>query len=632
MKKSCSAPPAPPAARRHGRSARCVAGSALAASALLLVAVACKRSPDDGRPAGAPPQSAVRGASGGRFVEESAARGLDFRTHFLPTEQGANFKINLYDHGSGLSFADVDGDGDDDLLLLDQLGPNALYRNDGGRFTNVTEGSGVALEDRIAVAAVFGDMDEDGDQDLYVTTTRGGNALLRNDGNFRFTDVSKGSGTDLVAHSIQPVLFDYDLDGDLDLFVTNSAAWTTEKRGPENRYFEGMSTLGELLESRTEPADLFRNEGNLRFTDVTKEAGIADPGWGGDVAVFDADADGDLDLYVANMFGWSMFHRNEGGHFKEATRETFGRYPWGAVGTSVFDANGDGRLDLLVLDMHSDMWMEGPLPADQIEERVRYEGPEGPMARRNRWSEDRVQAYRDRLRAPMERCVFGNALFLAKPDGTYADAGLAAGVETFWPWGGAAADFDLDGDTDVYVPTGMGYPFLYWPAALLENGGSANFRNRAWDWSLEPPPGGSLQEERIGNAPAARSSRAAAVADIDADGRPDLVVSRFNDAALLFRSDATRRNWVGMKLTATRSARDAIGAIVTVKAGGKTFVRQVPTAGGYLAQSSRTLHFGLGEATTIESCEILWPGGRKQTVTGLTAGSVHALTEPKDPK
>src|SRR5215469_2669045 len=147
---------------------------------------------------GAPVRSSPPG-----FHDVAAASGLDFRMNFLPGEQGEKFKINLYDHGCGLAAADYDGDGHDDLLLINQLGANALYRNRGdGSFQRVTdETSPLALVDRICVGAAFGDYDNDGDQDLYITSTRGGNVLFQNQGGGRYREVTEEAGVSLVAHS-----------------------------------------------------------------------------------------------------------------------------------------------------------------------------------------------------------------------------------------------------------------------------------------------------------------------------------------------------------------------------------------------------------------------------------------------
>src|SRR5262249_7982692 len=167
-------------------------------------------------------------APGARFRECATEVGLNWQMKFLPDEQGEAFKINLYDHGCGVAVGDFDGDGLDDVYLVNQLGPNALYRNRGdGTFEDVAPAPAVAPGDRACVAARFVDYDNDGLPALFVTSTRGGNVLFKNLGGGKFKDVTRQAGLTHVGHSQTPVFFDYDNDGFLDLFLTNTAEWTS---------------------------------------------------------------------------------------------------------------------------------------------------------------------------------------------------------------------------------------------------------------------------------------------------------------------------------------------------------------------------------------------------------------------
>jgi hypothetical protein len=588
-------------------------------------------------PDGSSRASASTGGSGptaaaparGGFVEVARKAGLVFKMSYLPAEQGEHFKINLYDHGTGVAVGDADGDGRDDVYFLNEMGGNALFRNEGGGgFKDVTQWAGVALADRVCVAAVFGDVDSDGDQDLYVTSTRGGNVLFRNEGNGRFVDVTDLSGLTLFAHSEAATFFDYDGDGALDLFVSNTAAWTTEVRGPDGRYFEGRSGLYSLAASPVEQNVLYRNDGHGRFTNVTKEAGVAGPGWGGDVSVIDMDDDGRLDLLVANMFGVSQLYRNAGGgKFENVTRTALGRTSWGAVGTKVFDHDGDGRLDLMIVDMHSDMWMPASPQMPLIEEKRKYAAVEGPTIERGENKPEVHDNLVRLLRVPMGDVLFGNTLFRNLGGGRFEEVSDKAGVETFWPWGIAAADFDADGHVDLFVPSGMGYPLFYWRNYLLMNRGDGTFEDRSRTTGIEPRPGGEYLETLVGPSLAPRSSRSAAVMDYDEDGRPDLVVVNFNERAYLYRNEFPQRRWVGLRLRGVRCNRDAIGAVVALTSGGRVQVRQVESASGYLAQSTRTLHFALPGDGKIEACEVRWPGGRRQRLTDLRLDEVNTVTE-----
>src|SRR5262245_8274393 len=293
------------------------------------------------------------------FRECASEVGINFKMNFLPNEQGETFKINLYDHGAGVAVGDFDGDGYDDIYFCNQLGRNALYRNKGdGTFEDVTDKAGVGLGDRVCVAAAWADYDNDGKLDLFVTSTRGGNVLFHNEGNGKFKDVTEKAGVKHVGHSQTAAFFDYDNDGYLYLFVTNTAQWTLKDYDQGAHYYPGEADFWKMANSPKEHNVLYHNNGNGTFTDVTEKAGLKGKGWGGDVAVFDYDEDGKLDLFVTNMFGASQLYRNNGdGTFTDVTKEALGRTSWGAIGSKAFDFNNDGHLDLYVVDMHSDMWL-----------------------------------------------------------------------------------------------------------------------------------------------------------------------------------------------------------------------------------------------------------------------------------
>jgi hypothetical protein len=578
-----------------------------------------------------PPKAPVSPGGGPRFEEVAGKSGLRFRMTFLRGEQGEHFKINLYDHGCGVAVADVDGDGHDDVYFLNQLGANGLFRNRGdGTFEDVTAAAGVGLDDRISVAAAFGDADGDGDPDLFVTTTRAGNVYFENLGGGRFRDATKEAGLGLVAESMSPVFFDGDGDGDLDLLVTNTARWTLDAYDEKGRYFEGKRTLPELIESEKQHDVYYRNDGKGRFQDATAEAGLRGKGWGGDVAVFDMDGDGDLDVFVCNMFGSSTLHRNDGkGRFTDATKAVLGRTSWGAVGARSFDYDGDGRLDLFVADMHSDMWMPFDIDPSKIEEHRKYPtflaravelGMSTPEKDRNIETATGVRA---------EEVLYGNSLYRNRGDGTFEETSDRAGVETFWPWSIAEGDFDLDGHVDMYIPSGMGYPFLYWRSPLLRNRGDGTFEDVCVAAGVDPPPGGMLGDEVIKGRRTPRSGRSAATADFDGDGRLDIVVNNFNDRAFLFRNVSPPARWCALRLKATRTNAGAVGAVARLTAGGRTQVRQVQAAGGYLAQSTADLHFGLGAADAVDRVEIRWPSGQVQTVKDVRVDALTTVTEPR---
>jgi enediyne biosynthesis protein E4 len=569
------------------------------------------------------------------FKDVTAESGITFQMAFLPAEQGETFRVNLYDHGCGVVVGDYDGDGDDDIYFLNQLGSNALFRNDGqGHFDDVTDQSGdIGLSDRICVGGTFADYDNDGDQDLYVTSTRGGNVLFNNDAGV-FRDVTEAVGLTFVGHSQTAAFFDYDNDGDLDLFLTNTAHWTSDEFDKQDRYYPGPRDFWVLATSSREPNVLYANQGDGTFTNVTEEAGLAGRGWGGDVAVFDYDDNGTQDLLVTNMFGQSQLYRNnDDGTFIDVTNQVLGATSWGAIGSKAFDFNNDGRLDLLIADMHSDMWMPWEASDEEVESIAKnherkYQGVSGPYALSGSKRTEKELEFSDAFRINYKHVVFGNTLYKNEGDGRFSEMSDAAGVESLWPWGVATGDFDNDGDVDVFLPTGMGYPYFYWHNYLLVNVGNEKFVEASEASGVEPPKQGQFLEGNYGDKRRPRSSRCAAVADFDGDGRLDMIVNNFNDAPYYYRNDSPRQNYIALRLTGAASNRDALGARVEVHVGSQIMVRQVESAGGYLSQSSKTIHFGLGQHETVDAIEIRWPNGARQRLGPLAINKTHAVREP----
>jgi hypothetical protein len=236
----------------------------------------------------------------------------------------------------------------------------------------------------------------------------------------------------------------------------------------------------------------------------------------------------------------------------------------------------------------------------------------------------------DTLHIDYDKVVFGNTLYKNLGNGRFEEVSDKAGMETWWPWGIATGDFDNDGYEDVFLPSGMGYPYFYWGNKLMMNNGDGTFTDRAAAAGIEPPRRGMYLEEKIGSRAAARGSRCAAVADFDGDGRLGIITNNFNDYPYYFRNRHPQKNWVEFRLQGTKSNRDAIGALVKLYIGKEVMVRQVQAAGGYLSQSSKTVHFGLGDRPQIDRVEIRWPLGRVQRIDRPAINKLHARSEPRD--
>ncbi len=565
------------------------------------------------------------------FTDVLGASGITFKHHFLDSETGSRYQINPYDHGSGIYVADVDGDGLDDLYFLDFLGPNALYLNKGGfKFEDITARAGVAVDRALSVGSAFGDFDNDGDQDLYVTTYRGGNHLFRNRGDGTFDEVTSTAGVGYNGHSSAATWFDYDLDGDLDLYLCNIGKFTVDTISTEANFFYAGTSLPFMRLVKTpdkrNPGErdiLYRNNGNATFTDVTKAAGINSAEWNGDIAVADIDLDGDSDFYVSNMFGTNHLYRNRGdGTFEEITDESLKRTSWGGMGARFFDSNGDEFPDLYVVDMHSDMWVAPDRPGD-VHPTAKFSTPLGTIVKNS----SEIVSPDDTLARTV---LFGNTFFENHGNGKFVEKSAQAGLEMWWPWGITVGDYNNDGAQDLFVASGMGYPFFYWPNHLFINNGQGVFANATLESGIEPPARGRvIKGAAIRGKPFYRSSRSATTADFDGDGDLDIAVNNFNHEPYLLRNDAPKGNYIKLKLRGRKANRDAIGARIKLTAGGRTWHRRVCGAEGYITQSSLLVHIGLGQAKKIDSLEVYWPGQTKpQTLRNPATNKVVEIVQP----
>ena len=570
-----------------------------------------------------------------QFSDRVKESGITF-VHRIVDDAGVDYKPVHYDHGNGVAVADVDGDGLPDIYFTNQIGGNQLWKNlGGGRFMDVTAEAGVALAGRISVTASFADIDNDGDEDLFVTTVRGGNALFENDGRGHFRDISKAAGVDHVGHSSGAVFFDFDRDGLVDLYVCNVGHYTTDQRGRGGAFVgvtDGFS--GHLHPELSETAILYKNLGGRRFRDVTTAMGLGEAGWSGDASVADLNGDGFLDLYALNMQGANHYFENQGGKaFVDKTAQLFPRTSWGAMGIKFFDFDNDGRPDLLITDMHSDMSLAV--------------GPEREKAKSQMaWTSDFLQGDGTKF-------IFGNSFFHNLGASKMEEISDRVGVENYWPWGPSVGDLNADGWQDVFIASSMDYPHRYGINSLLLNNRGEKFLDSEFILGIEPRRGGRTHTpwfevdcSQPGSASIAAckgrsgritvmaplGSRSSVIFDIDQDGDLDLVTNDFNSEPQVLVSNLAQRravHWLSVALVGTASNRDGLGARVRVSAGGRTLTQWNDGKSGYLSQSALPLYFGLGDATTIDRVEVTWPSGRSQVVTmALTPNATLRLTEP----
>src|SRR5215467_9279048 len=237
-----------------------------------------------------------------QFADNLKESGITFRYRAVD-DVTKHMRMGHYDHGSAVAVADVDGDGLYDIYFVNQVGGNELWKNlGGGKFENITTKAGVGLPGRISVTASFADINNDGNQDLFVTTVLGGNVLFKNDGHAHFRDITKEAGLDLVSHSSGAVFFDYNNDGLLDLLVCNVGKYTSDKRGTQGQYV-GLpdAFAGHLHPERYEYPVLYKNIGHNQFKDVTAEVGLRPIGWCGDATFTDFSGSGFPGLFILNM-------------------------------------------------------------------------------------------------------------------------------------------------------------------------------------------------------------------------------------------------------------------------------------------------------------------------------------------
>ncbi len=591
-----------------------------------------------------------------KFTDRLGSTGISF-VDVNSVDIGKYYRATHYDHGTAVAAADVDGDGRLDLYFANQAGKNGLYRNlGGGRFEDITARAGVAVGDRASVGAAFADIDNDGDPDLFVTAVREGNILFRNDGGGKFTNITAQAGVEgTKGHSSGAVFFDYDGDGLLDLFVTNVGKYTRtdQPRRPDGLWVSfGDAFAGHLHPERSETSILYHNLGNARFEDVTASSGLVHKAWSGEATPFDYDGDGRPDLYVASMQGHDeVWYNLGGGRFQNRGRQMFPATPWGAMGVKVLDWNGDGQFDLFVTDMHTDM-SDDLRPEDE------------------RKKHDPKTMFPPRFLATDGNHILGNALFTKQANGQFKDLSDAANAETGWPWGPSAGDLNADGWTDLFIAAGMNYPFRYHGNDVLLNEGGKRFANAEFVLGVEPRQrmvkpwftldcdgadvahdickgerapvmtNNTKSEAERGKGAArhghvtvwtARASRSAVLLDLDGDGDLDVVTNNYGDVPQVLISDLAQRgpvHYLTVSLAGQRSNRDGLGAIVTVRAGGRVQRQVNDGKSGYLAQSVMPLYFGLGAATQADSVTVKWPTGKEQVVAGpLRSGSKVVVKE-----
>ena len=525
------------------------------------------------------------------FVDASRETGLE-TFHDICGSLAKDYLVETT--GSGVALFDFNNDGLLDVLLVNGSSfeildnphvprtSSRLFHNNGdGTFTDVTEESGL-INHGWGTGVTIGDYDNDGYRDVFITNF-GTNALFHNNGDGTFTNVTREAGLESSNWNMGCAWGDYDLDGRLDLYVARyvdfDRARITRPEADTYCRYQGIPVACGPQGLPGLPDYFYHNEGNGKFREVSADVGIRDTGraYGMGVSWVDFDNDGWPDIYVANDSMPNFLWRNKrNGQFEEVGFETGcalsadGRAQ-SSMGVAVGDYDNDGWMDLFVTNFAEDY-------------STLYHNNHGQFE-----------------------------------DVTY-QAGLGTVSYNQLKWGAGFVDFDNDGWKELFVANGHIYPQADQTQSRYRQANQLfrNLRNGRFDLVCG-------QEAGFTNP---RSSRGTAFGDLENKGRIEIVVNNIDETPFLYRQKRPNSGaWVRLKLVGTKCNRDAIGARITITAGGLTQIDEVRSADSYISSSDVRVHFGLGKALAIEQLQVRWPDGSVEKRTGLAINKEHVIRQ-----
>lgn len=535
--------------------------------------------------------------------------------------------LNILDYlyfynGGGVAIGDINNDELPDIFLSGNQVPNALYLNKGNFvFEDISEKAGVKGNSSWNTGSVMGDVNGDGLLDIYVCAVvglngfNGHNELYINQGDGTFKEKAAEYGVDFESYSSNAAFLDYDLDGDLDIYLLNHAVHTQESFGKAALRHQRSYETGDKL---------LRND-NGRFTDVSEAAGIFGGinGYGLGIAVSDFNLDGYPDLFIGNDFHEDDYYylNNGNGTFTESLRNTFGHTSRFSMGNDVADINHDGLPDIISLDMLSD------------DERI-LKASEG---------DDNIQVQKLRTENYGYHYQFTrNMLFLNQPDGTFAETALQSGIAaTDWSWSALFGDYDQDGEQDLFISNGI--PKRPNDLDFINFVSSDNIKNQIDNTNLvdqkalELMPSGktanrifkgakSLQFKDMSNdwiPEEITVSGATAYGDLDNDGDLDLITNNLNaPPSVLENRTNDKASYLKINLNYKRDNVLGIGTKVYSYTNDNQQFKELYTVRGFQSSSQPIIHFGYGQEKTIDSIRVVWPDKTYQVLKNVATNQV----------